>query len=379
MCGQSKLTSGDYGGPSGGDGSMAGDRLREWVRADFGVDLSSVELTRLGADETAELWHGAGPDGARFAVKLSGGAAPAGLALSAHLAARGVAGVVGPAPARDGRLYSVREGLRLSIVPWLSDHGALDSPVSAAQWTAYGALLAAVHATEVTGALAEMLPREDHSHDRIAAVVRAVDNDVAGRMAGSAGDSEVAGRMAGSAGAADAADPLARALAELWRGTAGSVAALLAQADCLGRELRARPDAAMVICHGDPHLGNLLLGAGQQVWLIDWDDAVLAPPERDLMFAIGGVLAFAPVSREQQAWFFDGYGPAEPDPDRLAYYRCVRALDDLGSWAAAVLDLGGHSQPERANALAIVRGMLSPTGLVTLALSSPRDLGLYQA
>lgn len=361
MRGQGKLTSGDYGRPGDGDGSMAGDRLREWVRADFGVDLSSVEPTRLGADETAELWHGAGPDGARFAVKLSGGGTSAGLALSAHLAARGVAGVAGPAPARDGRLYSVRAGRRLSIVPWLSDQGALAGPVSAAQWTAYGALLAAVHATEVTAALAQLLPREDHSHDRIAAVVRAV-------------DSEVAGRMAGPAGAAGAADPLARALAELWRGSGRSVAALLAKADCLGRELRARPDAAMVVCHGDPHLGNVLLGAGQRVWLIDWDDAVLAPPERDLMFAIGGVLAFAPVSRQQQAWFFDGYGPAEPDPDRLAYYRCVRALDDLGSWAAEVLDLGGHTQPERADALAIVRGMLSPTGLVTLALSSPATM-----
>jgi len=33
-------------------------------------------------------------------------------------------------------------------------------------------------------------------------------------------------------------------------------------------------------CHGDPHLGNLLIGADHDVWLIDWDDAFTAPRER---------------------------------------------------------------------------------------------------
>ncbi len=115
----------------------------------------------------------------------------------------------------------------------------------------------------------------------------------------------------------------------------------------------------------DPHLGNVLTGPDAQVWLVGWDDVMLAPRELDLMFAIGGVLAFAPVTERQQAWFFEGCGPVDLDQDRLSYYRCTRALVDLLEPAAEVL-----TRPERAEtALAIVRDVLSPTGLVRQALA----------
>jgi spectinomycin phosphotransferase len=43
-----------------------------------------------------------------------------------------------------------------------------------------------------------------------------------------------------------------------------------------------------------------------ELWLLDWDGVVVAPRERDLMFVVDGVLADAPVTAEQQSWFFDG-------------------------------------------------------------------------
>jgi spectinomycin phosphotransferase len=79
------------------------------------------------------------------------------------------------------------------------------------------------------------------------------------------------------------------------------------------------------------------------------------------------------VSREQ-SWFFDGYGVADLDPARMAYHRCTRALEDLVYPAAHVVDVHRYTEQERANALSIIRGVLSPTGLVSLALSSVRDL-----
>jgi hypothetical protein len=75
------------GGRGTGLAAAAWDRLPAWVRADFGVELVSIEPTRYGSDETAELWRGVTADGAAFAVKLSGGGSAAGLAVSAHLTA----------------------------------------------------------------------------------------------------------------------------------------------------------------------------------------------------------------------------------------------------------------------------------------------------
>lgn len=328
-----------------------GDRLRSWVREDFGVELTALDEVADGADAAADVWRGIAPDGSRYAVKWSGAGTPAGLLLSARLARHGAAGIVAPATTRSGGLWSEREGRRLSLLPWVSDDGALDGAMTARRWSAFGALLARVHATPASDPVVRRLPREEHRHQRWVTAVRAV------------GD-----RLGGLGEAPDGAgDELVRALAEEWRAAAGVVARLVERADALGRALRDRP-VRRVVCHGDPHLGNVLVGDDEGVWLIDWDDAVLAPRERDLLFVIGGVLPFAPVSEQELGWFFDGYGPADVDPARLAYHRCVRALEDLADPAAEVVDLAGRTDRQRADALAIFRSVLSPTGLARLAL-----------
>jgi spectinomycin phosphotransferase len=344
--------------------ATAGETLRAWVRADFGVDLTSIDGVGHGADEEAELWRGVSVDGAPYAVKLSGGGTPAGLVVSAQLAEQGVPGVVGPVPTRHGPLWSERQGRRLSVVPWVSDDRALGGGMSPGHWASYGALLAKVHATAVSDSLAALLPREDHTHERMASAVRALDRRL----------HEPVDVPVDEPARDGPADHLTRALAEEWCAAAGLVSTLLALADSLGRELRTRHTPG-VLCHGDPHLGNVLIGPDERVWLIDWDDAVLAPRERDLMFVIGGVLAFAPVTPLEQSWFFDGYGAADLDLTRLAYHRCTRALEDLASPAAQVLDVHRLTQPERLDALNIVRGVLSPTGLVSLATGGfPADV-----
>lgn len=330
-------------------------RLAGWVADDFGLTVVSAVPVGFGADASAELWRATTADGGEYAVKLSGGGTPAGLVVTAQLARQGVPGIVAPRASREGEVCTVREGRRLSVVPWASDERALAGGMRPAHWRAYGQVLAATHAVTVTDELAG-LPREDHTHALIGAATREMDHRLR------AVDDRTADRWT-------------RAVAGCWREAADDLATLLDRVDRLGAELRAR-QADLVVCHGDPHLGNLLLGPDGQVWLIDWDDAVLAPRERDLMFVLGGVLAFAPVTPAEQAAFFEGYGPVRPDPVRLAYHLGVRALDDISSWAGDVAD-AERPEADRVRALRIVEGLLSPVGLVSLARQALRDLGRW--
>ena len=45
----------------------------------------------------------------------------------------------------------------------------------------------------------------------------------------------------------------------------------------------------LVLCHADLHAWNVLLDTDRQLWLVDWDETILAPKERDLMFVVGGI------------------------------------------------------------------------------------------
>lgn len=43
-------------------------------------------------------------------------------------------------------------------------------------------------------------------------------------------------------------------------------------------------EVKLVLCHGEPSPGNILISGVGKIYLIDWDDLILAPKEKDLMF-----------------------------------------------------------------------------------------------
>jgi hypothetical protein len=79
---------------------------------------------------------------------------------------------------------------------------------------------------------------------------------------------------------APAGGPYARAMVELLRARAGTIRRHLARYRDLVERARAGTDPT-VLTHGEPHAANTMLTADGWV-LIDWDTALVAPPERDL-------------------------------------------------------------------------------------------------
>ena len=76
------------------------------------------------------------------------------------------------------------------------------------------------------------------------------------------------------------AGPYAHPAQNLLRAHARGLRALVSAYQSLAREVAARPER-MVITHGEPHASNVIVTSGGLV-LVDWDTALLAPPERDL-------------------------------------------------------------------------------------------------
>jgi spectinomycin phosphotransferase len=73
-----------------------------------------------------------------------------------------------------------------------------------------------------------------------------------------------------------------------------------------------------VLCHADIHTANLLLDGQGRLFVVDWDQPILAPRERDLMFVtVGGFV----TEERAETLFFQGYGKTEVDPLTMAYYR----------------------------------------------------------
>lgn len=144
----------------------------------------------------------------------------------------------------------------------------MDQGMTRAQWIAFGAILRQIHAVTLSPSLAQLMPRETFVPVGTG-LVRDLDAHIGERTF---------------------ADPTSEMLATFWRERREEIHTLVARAEVLGQRL-ARRALAPVLCHADIHTANVLLDADGQVWIVDWDETLLAPKERDLMFVVGAASA----------------------------------------------------------------------------------------
>jgi spectinomycin phosphotransferase len=118
---------------------------------------------------------------------------------------------------------------------------------------------------------------------------------------------------------------------------------LVERASRLALAIQARP-LELVLCHSDIHAGNLHITPDGLLYIVDWDNPVLAPKERDLMH-FGGSAVW---NSAHAALFYQGYGQVEIDRKALAYYRCERIIQDIAEFCKQLLltDEGGANRQQ---------------------------------
>ncbi|WP_343041337.1 phosphotransferase [Streptomyces typhae] len=117
--------------------------------------------------------------------------------------------------------------------------------------------------------------------------------------------------------------PFAEPARELLTEHATTLRARCAEFDALTEQVRGR-GAPLVVTHGEPHPGNLILDE-DGYRLVDWDTVGLALPERDL-----SLLSADPA---ELARYTELTGRA-PDPAALALYRLRWSLLDIAEFVA---------------------------------------------
>jgi spectinomycin phosphotransferase/16S rRNA (guanine(1405)-N(7))-methyltransferase len=116
--------------------------------------------------------------------------------------------------------------------------------------------------------------------------------------------------------------PYAQRAQDLLRTHARDLHVLITAYRSLARRAGSQPER-MVITHGEPHAGNVIVTADGLV-LVDWDTTLVAPPERDL-WALGG----------DDASLLDYYAAAtgiEIDDEALSLYRLWYDLAEVGGY-----------------------------------------------
>jgi spectinomycin phosphotransferase len=256
----------------------------------FGIDAREVVGLTAGADAEASTYRVGDGDRAHFLKLRRTPVKPGAISLQQHLARVGVAEVLAPRVAELGATQAL-------LYPFVEGSPAIT--LDRAQWAALGRAVRRIHDTALPIEIAGELRVES-----FAPTWRAKTRTLLA-----------------------ARHPLLGQHAE-------TIARVLECAEQLAPRVGAKA-LPLVPCHGDLHAANVL--AGERLTIVDWDDPLLAPRERDLMF-IGGGVGKAWNMPDEVDEFFAGYGTFAVDLETVAYYRFERIVEDTALFCEQTQD-----------------------------------------
>lgn len=328
--------------------NLAEEAIRRAVEANYGIPVARIRFLPLGADAYSAAFEVDAEGGLRFFLKCrrDEGFSTRSLSVPRSLNDAGLPNILAPLPTAARALWTAVDGFTLSLFPFVEGRRAAEVGLVEAQWLELGKTVREIHAVRLSGPTLESVPREDFVPSRRAflnVVPTLLERD-------------------------DEHDELRDELADAWRSRHAVIGALMKRCDELARHLRAAPPP-FVLCHADLHNWNVLVEPGGGIWIVDWDETILAPKERDLMFVVGGI-GRGLVRTEETGTFLRGYGEPTVGQLPLTYYRYAWALQDMAAYAEQVLLLKDWSESARREAVEGFLELFEPGQIVDIALAS---------
>jgi spectinomycin phosphotransferase len=324
------------------------------LRERYDVSVATLEFLPLGHDWKAGVYRVCASGGATYLAKVRQETIDeASVAIPHYLKDHGLAQVVAPLHTRTNELWTCVEDYALLLYPFIEGQSGMMAGLTDQQWIEYGAVLRRIHSTPLPDDLLASVPKETFvPNPDIDSVVQELLATIEPRQY---------------------ADPYQNELAAFWNERRAEIQHLVDRAQALGRALQAAPPE-FVLCHADIHTANLLLDADGRLCVIDWDQPIMAPKERDLLFVVDTPIGLLEAKPRQEGLFFKGYGATEVDWLALAYYRYEWAVQDIGGFAELVFLHEDASEETKAEALSISRYLFQPGKIVAAAYAAEQHL-----
>lgn len=340
------------------------ERLRACLQEQYDLSPVTLEFLPVGLDYHAGVYRVISEQGTPYLLKVkSNSLYEPGCFVPRFLRDQGITSVVAPLPTRNTTLWTRAENWTVIVYPFI-DGDTNWTGMTDEQWKEVGATFRRIHQIILPPAGFESLRRETFDPSEYARWVRAFETSLA-----------IAETQHAQAPGGESASQ--RALHSSWMAHQPAIHEVVVALEKLAGVLQART-LPHVICHADLHPANLLRDRSGHVFVIDWDEVMLAPKERDFLFvkespADSDALPGTPA-------FFQGYGQTEIDWVALTYYRYERVVQDLIACAQEVFFRDDLGEETKADSTRLFRAILEEDGELNAALQAsshlPSDLAM---
>ena len=278
------------------------------LQAEYDLPVKELSFLPLGADLGTAVFRIIAGDGNIYFLKLRKGFEEITVTVPLFLKSQGIQEIISPYETKSKQGWADFDGYKMILYPFIEGKDGFDRELTDAHRKTLGAALKRIHAVQVPSEFKRHIPAESFD-PRWREMVRSFQEQVE---------------------ADSYKDVTAAKLAGFMNSKRNEITRLIERTGELASELLTKP-LEMVLCHADLHGGNILIRTDEQLpvlYIVDWDNPLLAPKERDLMFIGGGIDNIWKSEREVNV-FYDGYGETQINLSALAYYRYERIIEDL--------------------------------------------------
>lgn len=328
-----------------GHQKLSKQTLIDYLKTYYGIKVAAMELLSIGADTNASVYKVQAQDSSCYFVKLKYGHFDATHASLLELLYRsGIQQIIPPFKTIQGDLMQSADHVSLLVYPYVEGESGFNRRLTNDQWFTLGKILRRVHDFNLPLSMQAKLKTEAYT-DKWRKIVRSYYINPA----------------------LSPYDDLALKFTEFMKNHRLTIQHLVEKAELLSKEIQ-KKSPEFVLCHSDIHGGNVLIDKIGQLYIVDWDEPIRAPKERDLMF-IGGGVANVWNKPEEENFFYEGYGKTEIDRSILAYYRFERIVEDIAIYSLEIIDAKA-SLKEREEMYQHFLNMFHPNGVIDIAFKT---------
>lgn len=329
--------------------TLSHQAIIDCLKTNYGISAILLILLPIGADMNASVYKAETKSGQSYFVKLKRGHRyDMSVAILALLQASGIKQIIPPIKTTNGELTQHINDFTLTVYPFVNGQNGFCYNLTGDQWITLGKVLREVHEFDVPPSVKDLIRKETYSN-KWREAVQALDAHIDEYLH---------------------SDDTALKLLSFMKEHRTIINHLVDRAEILSQKIQKQlPE--FVLCHSDIHGGNVLIDENGSIFIVDWDDPIMAPKERDLMF-IGGGVANVWNNPLEEEFFYKGYGKTEINQTILAYYRHERIVEDIAEYGQALLlTTDGEDREEMFEHF---KGMFEPNGVIDIALKT--DLAL---
>ncbi|HAU2046340.1 TPA: aminoglycoside O-phosphotransferase APH(9)-Ia [Legionella pneumophila] len=320
-------------------------QLIELLKVYYGIDIHAVQLIVGGADMNA-FGYKADSESNSYFVKLKyGHHDEINLSIIRLLHDSGIKEIIFPIYTRDAKLFQQIDHFKIIVYPFIDAPNGFTQILTEKQWQQLGKVLRQIHETSVPAAIQQRLRKETYS-PKWREIVRSFYSKI---------------------GFDDSDDQITADFKSFFNQNIDSIHRLVDSSEELYKKIQPDLDK-YVLCHSDVHAGNVLVVNEESIYIIDWDEPMLAPKERDLMF-IGGGIGNVWNKHHEINYFYEGYGKINVDKIILSYYRHERIVEDIAVYGQDLLS-SDQNDESRLESFKHFKSMFDPNNVVEIALSS---------